>query len=274
MDATLGEAAATYRVNTGLVDTFFTEVAKKLRDATESPPQDTPGASFVQKLLDAWSPAAQQWARSGGGSPYAPDQAPEARLPQGHGGQLAHEAELAPGTPIDDMQRRFQAGAFFREFADGRFGQGLVAVVQFRHGGDGVLQGSALVRSSGNPKFDAYVLETAPTAVETLSPPEHLIGVRQDGFRTVWSFEGRILYKRTKKPKDLTLQDAIGAAAMAALSAIIQTPVGGRTNLDDKRPTQGLVPFTGSFDEAEGEVGLVDLTQPRFHVRVKLLQVE
>jgi hypothetical protein len=284
----LQEAASDYRVRTGLVDTYFAELASALGQGAASPPPGTQGASFVEGVLSTWSRAAKAYGETG--TPGGPG--PSGRPPAGHAGEFSLRAEgNMAASNLVDLERRQRAGASFRDFAEGRFGEGIVALVQLRHAGDGKLESLALVRSSGHDAFDDFALETASASAGKVgAAPRPLLGVDAAGFRTLWSFEGRVTFLTVKKPRELTLRDALGAAAMLALNAVTPTtdvprprdeegtlighasPLTGSGEPLDTR--HGSAPFTGRFEEARGEVGVVDLTQPRFDVRVKLLAVE
>jgi hypothetical protein len=266
-DAALADAAARYRVDTGLVDTYFTEMAKALRAGTEAVPADAFGSSFVENLLGAWQPGAKAWAE--GKNPYGEGQVPEPRRPEGHEGSLAAAAAKNAGDPLNDMLRHQESTAKLREFADGRFGQGIVALVEFRHSQEGRFKGSVLVRSSGNRRFDEHVLTTGPAALEKLGPPTApLHRVSPEGFRSLWSFEGRILFTHKRKLKDVDARTLLGAAATAALDGLVQG-LGRKA----KGPGEEVGAMTGTFDLGSDEVEIVDLTQPRFSCRVKLLGV-
>lgn len=248
---------AASRVQGGVVDTYFGDLRKSLQKRAENPPKYTAGSTFVHDLVSAWTPGAQKWAKTG--NPYG-----EGQLPSGHAERettdpLAIAARDRQGSFEAEMYAKQQAHDRFREFAEGRFGEAIVALVEIRQARDGGFLGAVLLQSSGNHLFDKHVLETAPTAIaEAPPPPARGAGLHEDGMRTEWAFEGRIVYTHKKKPNELTAKDALGMAAMGALSGL----------------TGGWVPASsGSFDETTGEMEVVDLTQPRFTCKVKLLRV-
>jgi hypothetical protein len=251
----LDELAAA-RVRGGIVDPYFRRMTEALRAGTANPPKFTQG-NFVSDLIAGWSTGAEQYARTG--NPYAPGAVPEGGARKDHTTPFEREALRNPGSAAAQLQLKMDAHARFREFADGRFGQGIIALVELRQAGDGKLAGTVLVQSSGNRIFDEHVLKTAPEALATLPPPpERGAGIHPDGLRSLWSFEGKITFMRKVKVNELTPRDGLTAAGMAALSQL----------------TGGFVPTAaGNVDFATGEVEIVDPTRPQFNCRVQLLRV-
>jgi hypothetical protein len=125
-----------------------------------------------------------------------------------------------------------------------------MAVVDIRQTAQGKLVDLSLVKSSGNPLFDKFVLKSAPTAIESLpEAPANRPGIHPDGIRSTWAFEGRVTYK--KKLSDMKLdKDGWYLAGMLPLSLL-----------------------AGSFDEVTGVVEVVDLRNPEFVCKVRLLRV-
>lgn len=247
LDAFIADELASIRVENGLVDPYFVQMRASLEEAARNPPNEK-GVSFVQKLARSWLDSARQYGR--GGSPYAAGAQPEAPTQGSVQTPLEREAEARPGTSAEGLARTLQQGARLREFADGRFGGGLLAIVEIRQSSDGKYQGAVVLQSSGNRVFDAHVMRSAPLALESLEAPSAgAPGVRPDGIRSTWAFEGRVTYK--KKLSDFELQkDWWYLLAMAPASLA-----------------------TGNFDEVTGEVDLVDLRNPQFLCKVKLLRV-
>jgi hypothetical protein len=258
VDGALADSRADYRVRTGLVDAYFSELRKALSRGVADPPRLAPGKTFVEALIAAWAPGASQYGKTG--NPYAEGAQPETPRELDEGSLLGRQIQDMPNHPLRDTYLKQQTGARLREFADGRFGEGLVAHVEVRQSRDGKLLEAALVRRSGNAVFDKFILEAVPVQVRSMPPPpKEGLGLNADGLRSVWAFEGRIVYKRKlKKGESIGVGDVAGVAAQQALSAL----------------TQGWIPgTTGTFDAATGEMSTVDLTHPGFEVRTRLLRV-
>jgi hypothetical protein len=126
----------------------------------------------------------------------------------------------------------------------------LVAILEFRQASDGKLLSTLLLRSSGDKVFDTHVLHTAPESIAKAGLPRPgAAGIHADGIRSVWAFEGRVVYR--KKAREIHLEkDWWYFAASAPLSLI-----------------------TGNFDETTGDVYVVDLHDPKYTCAVRLLRV-
>jgi hypothetical protein len=72
--------------------------------------------------------------------------------------------------------------------------------------------------------------------------------VRPEGIHTLWEVEGKVSYRR--RLSELKKEDALYAAAMAA---------GGILG--------------GNFDEVKGDVWVIDLRNPKFVTKPRLLRV-
>jgi hypothetical protein len=79
-------------------------------------------------------------------------------------------------------------------------------------------------------------------------PPAGAPGVHPEGIRSLWAVEGRVVY--LKKLRDLKGEDAWYTAAMGAAGVL-----------------------SGTFEETTGDVYVIDLRNPRFVVRPRLLRV-
>jgi hypothetical protein len=247
LEGFITDQLAGIRVENGAVDSYFSGMRTSLEKAASNPPLEND--KFVQRLAQSWFAAAGQYARTG--SPFEPGTQPEA----GAMGEVPTEVEQQiadrPGSSnLESFQQKMTTGARLREFADGRNGGWLLAIVEIRQSPEGHYQGSMMVHGSGNPIFDAHVLNSAPTALELLPPPEpNAAGIHPEGIRSTWAFHGKIVYK--KKVSDIDLKkDWWYLAAMAPVSLL-----------------------TGNFDETTGLVEIVDLHDPRFECKVKLLKV-
>jgi hypothetical protein len=109
-----------------------------------------------------------------------------------------------------------------------------------------------LRKGSGDPVFDAFVLASARAGAQKApAMPARGAGIHPDGTRSVWSFQGKVVFTKSAKQLKQEGKSAAGIAARAAASL-----VGG-----------GL-----GFDETTGEVDMADGT-PTYRVKVALLAV-
>jgi hypothetical protein len=155
---------------------------------------------------------------------------------------------LVNGDPQHNSMRAFvQAGEAIQQFAGPP--PDLVIVLELQQGADGQLRSVLVKEPSGNKAFDSYVLGAVPPALAKLTPPpDKALGVHKEGIRTLWAVEGRVVYLR--KLSELEGQDAWYVAAAASLGAL-----------------------AGRFEETTGEVYVIDLRNPKFVCRPRLLRV-
>jgi hypothetical protein len=93
------------------------------------------------------------------------------------------------------------------------------------------------------------VLEAVPPALVRLTPPpSEATGTRLHGIRTLWAVEGRIVYLR--RLSELEGQDAWYVASAASL---------------------GLL--AGRFEETTGDIYVIDVRNPKFECRPRLLRL-
>ncbi len=152
-------------------------------------------------------------------------------------------------TGYDGLRARARAGEQLQKFAEGNRQTGLVVTLELVQGPDGALQSARVVDTSGNKAFDAWVLERVPPALVPLAPPPAgAPGVRPEGIRSLWAVEGRVVY--LKKLSEMKGEDAWYTATMAAAGVL-----------------------AGTFEETTGDIYVVDLRNPRFVVRPRLLRV-
>jgi hypothetical protein len=242
----LGDALAEHRVQSGAVDDYFREMGEAMVKRLAEAPHAREDEGLLRQFATNLLRSARQYAATG--DPYAPAEAPEARSDPLKS-PLERLAEGRSKSAADAFQKKLDMGSSLRDFGDGKFGGKLVAIVEIRQKVDGELTGALLVQPSGDKAFDRYVLLVAPDAVAGLPAPRpSAAGVHPDGIRSTWSFEGRLVYKRSSR--DISLKDNWYLAA--------------------------LIPFgllTGNFDETTGSVDVVDPLHPQFQVRVRLLRV-
>lgn len=260
VDNWLRDGLATSRARNG-VDPYFSDLGRSLEKQAAEGAQKLLSGNAAKDLLAAYQDGASRYVKTG--NPYAagavPGPAPQidgdtplalsAQKYQGSG-MVKGQSLFGGGVGPDALRQKLEMGRSLRDFAEGKFGNGLLAVVEIRQGGGGELLQLTLTQPSGNAAFDAHVMASAPAAVEALGPPpEKGIGIHPEGMRTTWSFEGRIVYKRKLSDMSL-LRDGWYLALMG---------VAGLT--------------TGTFDAATGEVEVPDFRHPEFKLKVKLLKV-
>jgi hypothetical protein len=243
IDGWIDDEMATQRVATGVVDAYFGSMKKALEDGAQKPP---PFESHpLRGLAAGWAAAAQRYGATG--NPYP--QEPEGQRGLERASPLDRARQESRGTRYEGFAKTLEQGAALRKFADGAPG-GLVAILEFRQASDGKLLSTLLLRSSGDKMFDTHVLRTAPESIAKVGLPRPgAAGIHADGIRSVWAFEGRVVYR--KKVRDIHLdKDWWYFAASAPLSLI-----------------------TGNFDETTGDVYVVDLHDPKYTCAVRLLRV-
>jgi hypothetical protein len=141
---------------------------------------------------------------------------------------------LSQGNPAhDSMRALLQAGEAMQLLAEPA--PDLVIVLELQQAADGQLRSVQVVEPSGNKAFDKYVLESVPPSLK-------------NGIRTLWAVEGRVVYLRHLK--ELEGQDAWYIASAAGLGVL-----------------------SGRFEETTGDIYVIDLRNPKFVVRPKLLKV-
>ncbi|MBI5547794.1 MAG: TonB C-terminal domain-containing protein, partial [Deltaproteobacteria bacterium] len=255
----LAGGLATARAQAG-ADSYFSGLGRALEKEAAIDAQSLLSGDAKKDLITAWGQGASQYAATG--NPYAPGEIPgpapaiDGDTPLNRNAQQFQESGLSGGVAFGGgvgpaaMKQRLEMGRMLRDFADGKFGSGLLAIVELRQGRAGELLQLTLQQPSGNAAFDAHVMRAAPLAVGTLKPPpEKGVGIHPEGLRSTWSFEGHIVYKRKLRDFNL-LRDGWYLGLMSAA---------------------GLA--TGTFDETTGESEFPDFRHPEFRLKVKLLQV-
>ncbi|WP_224362650.1 TonB C-terminal domain-containing protein [Hyalangium versicolor] len=235
---------AQLRVENGLVHPYFSEIRTALEKQMEKPPLfDVKGNS--QRLAQSYVKRAQQYGATG---TLAPSRTPKG--PLGREPPTASERfeSISHGNPAHDSMRAFfQAGEAMQELAEPA--PDLVIVLELQQAADGQLRSVQVVQPSGNKAFDAYVLDSVPPALARLTPPpENALGVHKDGVRSLWAVEGRVVYLRHLK--ELEGQDTWYLASAAALGVL-----------------------SGRFEETTGDLYVIDLRNPKFVCRPRLMKV-
>ncbi|MFB1481885.1 TonB C-terminal domain-containing protein [Corallococcus sp. RDP092CA] len=236
------ERRARDRVDTGRVHPYFGTLRAQLEKQMDAPPLfDMP--SFPKQLMYAYAEKARQFGATG-----SPGSTPGLRRAPRPGEVLAKRTRDEPG--YDRLRGLSQAGEELQDFAHGVSTMKLTVTLELNQGPDGLLREVKLISRSGNRAYDDYVLQAVPPALGKVpAPPEDAMGVHTDGIRSVWAVEGRIVYVRKvsdmKKGTDNVYLAALAAAGLLA----------------------------GNFDETTGEVYVVDVRNPHFECRSRLLRV-
>ncbi|WP_244239350.1 TonB C-terminal domain-containing protein [Corallococcus carmarthensis] len=236
------ERRARDRVDTGRIHPYFGKLRAQLEKQMDAPPLfDMP--SFPKQMLYAYAEKARQFGASGSpGNVPGPRQAPKP------GELLGRRARDEPG--YNRLRSRVQAGEELQDFAQGVSTMKLVVTLELLQGPDGILREVKLISRSGNHAYDDYVLQAVPPALGKFpAPPPDAMGVHTDGIRSVWSVEGRVVYVR----KLSEMKKGSDNVYLAALAAV------------------GLL--AGGFEETTGEVSVIDVRNPHFECRSRLLRV-
>jgi len=231
---------ARLRVANGLVHPYFSEIRAALEKQMEKPPLfevKSTGSRIVQNYL-------AQAQRYGAGGPQRAPPGPRGREPRTPSERLE---SISRRNPAQDSMRGFlQVGEAMQQLAEPE--PDLVIVLDLQQGADGQLRSVQVVEASGNKAFDTYVLEAVPPSLAQLAPPpDKALGVHKDGIRTRWAVEGRVVYLRHLK--ELEGQDAWYIASAAGLGVL-----------------------SGRFEETTGDIYVVDLRNPKFVCRPRLLK--
>ncbi|WNG17447.1 hypothetical protein [Cystobacter fuscus] len=243
----LDDGLATVRVEGGLVDTYFSQMDHALeKGLTGSPLFDYQGV--LRHFLPALNPRGLLEGAARYGATGNPDDAT--------GGPSGTER-------LEDVARSGTAGARARRARDplGELDRSVAGAntmsveLELEQSPTGQLLGVKLLRGSGNPLFDAYVLDKVPASLAALGPASENFAARTRAptVRSVWNVEGRVSFSRTIKLSKLHTLDASDAAYVSALLA---------TSL-----------LGGSFEETRGEVTILDVRRPHFDIRTRLLRV-
>jgi hypothetical protein len=178
-------ALAEYRVAVG-VDTYFSTLAHALRDGLgTAPPPDSPRhgtASAGQRFLQGWLAG------------LAEADGPADEAAHGERGPTQPQHDVG-GREADALRRLLGPMAPTQESLVGPFELFRktqlppAAVLRLEQDADGKLTRVALVASSGDAVFDAWVQRSAALALAAMpKPPEYGAGLHPDGTRSEWAF--------------------------------------------------------------------------------------
>jgi hypothetical protein len=232
---------AELRVKNGLVHPYFSQLRASMEKQMEdSPLFNEAKLSIVQQLVTSYMEEAERY--GAGGNPGKPQ---HERAPPSASERL--EA-ISRGNPAHDSLRAFiGAGERVQQLAESS--PELVVIVEMQQALNGKLDSIKVVETSGNKAFDKYVLDAVPPALVQLTPPppEATQG-RTRGIRTLWAVEGRVVY--LKRLSEMEGEDSLYLAGAAAL---------------------GLL--AGRFEETTGDIYVIDVRNPTFDIRPRLLRL-
>lgn len=255
------------RVRGGLVDPAYGELGSALRAATDDVPRfiDTNSVKEVTgALLQSWGAGAERYGKTG--APYAE---PEGRLESVERPTTLVEAAARGSPDAQAMVTFFAAGARLQEFADGRAGAELYALVELQQSPSGALESVTMTRPSGLAPLDAWVMGRAREVGLAFSFDG---GGRTKSLRSVWRFDGLITFRRKLKLKELDGRALLGMATLSALSML--SSVGNQDPMTNRPLGPRMPGMVGRFDEITGEIDVVDLTNPEYDCRVTLLEAD
>ncbi len=246
----LDDGMASLRVQNGLVDTYFGEMDKALEKGLTGAPLFAYQGVFKHffKATPGRIQGFRELARSAGnyGATGSPDAVSEPS------GTDRLEDVARSGTAGARARSRPSAVDMFETY--NKANGALHATLELEQSRTGQVLGVKLIDSSGNPLFDAYVLERVPRSLEALGPATEHFAVRSKGnVRSVWSIDGNVSFSRTIRFSKLGELDAEDAAYISALMPL------------------GLL--SGNFEETRGEVIIPDFRRPHFDIRTQLLRV-
>lgn len=236
----IDDQRATLRVANGLIDPYFSRLREALEKGLENAPV-FPGTSLLDQATTNWASQSKNFGATGnpgGPVPNAPTSSEQLKALQNRSGDRSMEG----------LRGRVQAGDELQKLAGGG-GAKLIVTLELHQDTDGTLRDAKLVTLSGNPAYDAFVLNAVPASLAKLgAPPDGARGVKATGIHTLWSVEGRVVYFR--KLKELKGQDSLYVATAVAAGML-----------------------AGRFEETTGEIEVIDFRNPRFVCQPRLLRV-
>jgi hypothetical protein len=270
----LRSGLAQARVTGGLPDPEYGELGRSLRAATDDVPKfiDTDSAREVLGALkESWLAGAERYGKTG--APYAE---PEGRLEAIERPRVLLDSATQGSKDAVAIMNFLAAGARLQEFADGRAGLELYALVELRQSTAGALEAVTLVRPSGLRPFDAWVQERARTVALEFSLDG---GARTRPLRSVWRFDGILKFRRTLKASEFDGRALLGMITMGALSTLAnldyaQLDTDANRREDHRLRAPRMPGLTGRFDELTGALDVVDFTNPTYDCTVRLIEAD
>ncbi|MBL8916850.1 MAG: hypothetical protein JNM17_39470 [Archangium sp.] len=259
------------RATNGLPDPAYGALGAALRDATDEVPQfiDTNSPKEVGKAFaESWLAGAERYGKTG--APYAE---PEGRLESIEKPSALADAAARGSPDAINMVNFLAAGARMQEFADGRAGLELYALVEVKQLHSGAVESVRMIRPSGLKPFDVWVVDKANEVAVNFTFDG---GLSKKPLRSVWRFDGIMKFRRKLNVKELNGRAAIGMVAMSVISAL--SMIGNETPPMPGEPPRPLGPrvpsLVGRFDEMTGDIDVVDFTNPTYDCKVTLLEAD
>jgi hypothetical protein len=248
----LDDGMAKLRVENGLIDPFFGEMNHALEKGLSGAPLFA-YEGVLKHFFKASPERGQSWRDLLTSlHAYGASGTPTMALGEPTGFQDRLEDVARSGAAGARARAQRPASELLEEYS--RRSSALRVKLELEQSRTGQVLAVKLLEGSGNPLFDAYVLERIPTSLEVLGPaPEHFTARAKGNVRSVWSIEGAVSFARTLKLSRLEDVDASDAAYLAALLPM------------------GLL--SGNFEETRGEVIIPDFRRPHFDIRTRLLSV-
>jgi hypothetical protein len=167
-------------------DDYFKEYRQALQSGMGQPPpgggakhgDPTPGQRWIQAWLDALAEA----------DPARPEPERGERVPDRDVQDVTHRMDDLVMNRLGPMA--VQPAPVAQRLLRRAVAQTPVAVLHIVQRADGTIASATLVASSGDKKFDAYVLEHAQLALAAVPrpPARQGAGLHPDGTRTDWAF--------------------------------------------------------------------------------------
>jgi hypothetical protein len=247
----LDDGMATLRVRNGLVDPYFGDMDKAMEKGLSGAP------------LFAYEGVLEHFFKASPGRTQAIQDLLSTAGRYGATGSPDAVGEPSGTDRLEDVARSGAAGARARSRpstmdtleAYNKSAGALHAEIDLEQSATGQVLSVKLSRSSGNPLFDAYVVEHVPESLAKLGPASEHFSARSKGatVRSVWSIDGRVSFSRTIKFSKLSELEPSDAAYFSGLAAL------------------GIL--SGNFEETRGEVIVPDFRRPHFDIHTELLRV-
>lgn len=161
---------------------YFGEVGSALRSALQHAEGGRPAqlgvAGELERMVQRYGDAASDFAKTGNPGFPPPGQAPT---------QNEKQKELF-GSDGQLVQALSQAAQLAQDLQTGK--PLLTLTFELRQGGDGHYRDGNILKGSGNPRFDAFVMRVVPGAMAQLGPPPDLVLRGRDEVRSVWRIDG------------------------------------------------------------------------------------
>ncbi len=230
---------AEWRTRSGAVDDYFRVLGNALEAIAQvERPLALDVTAGLQRMADGYLKDVAQYGATG--SPHLP------------AGDLPHHTSVPDPQGLHaHAAAAADQNARVRETLE-RMGMELVVVVELTQDAAGRVRDLVVLRPSGDPLFDAHIQRVAKKLDGLEGLPDHVAARNPHGVRTTWEFRGT--YDFRKKLRDMDVENPADAAYLAAVGL-------------------GSLIAGGSFDEVTGDIYVIDVRDPKFKVRAKLLRL-